>query len=159
MEVIRNPRITQEYYNKNQLNSGTFMYKCIETVRYIGMLTSFTLHPFFKKEFENGRFILDEEFLSFWFIERQNQFVPSKYITIRNGVFSFKQTIQGTPLIYHYAVKDEYTTDYRDYFGNCYALPGMVISKFEDKLMFDIRKKSIVPDFKKEMRGRFKNVR
>jgi len=157
--VVRNPRITQEYYNKNQLNSGTFMYTCKDTLGYVSLMQGYSNAKYFKTEFNNGRFILDEEILSFWFIEKGNQFVPSSYITIRNGPFSFKPIFNKTPLVYHYAVKDEYTSAYRDYFGECICLPGMALSRYINSVGWNNRIPSSEPTFKKDMRGRTKNVR
>ena len=155
--IVRNPKVTQEFYNRNQLNSGTFMYACKNVDRYITLMKGYSNSDFFKREFAKGRFILDEEILSFWFIEVGNKFVPSNFVTIRNGKFTYRTLMNKTPLVYHYAVKDEYTPDYRDYFGSCICLRGAVMSGFDGALDFQQREVSVIPTFKKEMRGRMKN--
>ena len=154
--VARNSSITQDWYNHNQINSGTFMYTCRGLEGYISLIKGFTLSRFIEKEFQKGRFILDEEILSFHFAEMKSSFVGQKLINIRNGAFAYRSMITDPPLVYHYAVKDEYTADYRDYFSKAYLLENIVLSGFPDKASWERRERSVAPTFKQEMRARYK---
>lgn len=160
LRVFPDFKVSRDEYNHRQLNSGTFIYTNSQDglAQYIEHFCKYFTSPYFRNEFEQGKFILDEEFLSFWFQMNGNTFVDSRYITIRNGEFAYKNMISPLPCVYHYAVKDLFTPDYRDYFSKVFIAPDAAISGYASRYDFLERKKSEVPSFKHEMRKRFKNA-
>ena len=149
------PSLDQVTYNHNQLNSGVFMYTCKHKEEYEKYLHKYFNNDFVEQYFLDGKHLMDQKFLSFWFLKRGNVFVPSRLITTRYGDLKWKK-IMNNPIAFHYPCSDKDLPAYRDYFVNSSNMGDISISNFETKGEFLKRVPSPPSNFKTETKHRFR---